>query len=81
MSSEGKTRATLGHICIEVSDLRNSRKFYEVLLGKLDSKVIMDTKETIGFSNEVFNVWLVECGNQELGVSLRLGMSLSWLIT
>ena len=60
MSSEGKTRATLGHICIEVSDLRNSRKFYEVLLGKLDFKVIMDTKETIGFSNEVFNVWLVE---------------------
>jgi len=60
VSSGGKTGATLGHICIEVSDLRNSRKFYEVLLGKLDSKVIMDTKETIGFSNEVFNIWLVE---------------------
>ncbi|HML02338.1 MAG TPA: hypothetical protein VK487_03080 [Candidatus Bathyarchaeia archaeon] len=60
MSLEGKTRATLGHICIEVSDLRNSGKFYEVLLVKLDFKVIMDTKENTGFSNGVFNVWLVE---------------------
>jgi predicted lactoylglutathione lyase len=60
MSFKGKTNATLGHVCIEVSNLENSRKFYEVLLNKLDFKVIMDTKETVGFSNKVFNVWLVE---------------------
>jgi len=60
MSSEGKTRATLGHVCIEVSSLRYSSKFYEALLGKLDFKVMMDTRETIGFSNQAFNIWLVE---------------------
>jgi len=60
MSSKRKTAATLGHLCIEVSNLSNSRRFYEALLGKLDFKTIMDTRETIGFSNEVFNVWLVE---------------------
>jgi predicted lactoylglutathione lyase len=43
-----------------VSDLLNSRKFYEVLLSKLDFKVTMETKETIGFSNGIFNVWLVK---------------------
>jgi catechol-2,3-dioxygenase len=45
MSSGGKTQASVGHVCIEVSNLRNSRKFYEALLGKLDFKAIMDTKE------------------------------------
>ena len=60
MNTAGKTGITLGHVCIEVSNLQISRRFYEALLGELAFKTIVDTKETIGFSNGVFNIWLAE---------------------
>jgi predicted lactoylglutathione lyase len=73
MSSKGKTGAIVGHVCIEVSNLQNSRVFYEALLGKLDFKTITDTKETIGLSNEVFNVWLVESQEPRVRREARAG--------
>jgi catechol 2,3-dioxygenase-like lactoylglutathione lyase family enzyme len=60
MTSNVKNRATVGHVGIEVKNLKSSKKFYGTLLGTLGFRVIMDTKEGIGFSNEVLGVWLGE---------------------
>lgn len=55
-----RVQAVVGHVGIEVSSLKKSRKFYEDLLGELEFKVIMDTEEGVGFSNETFQVWVGE---------------------
>lgn len=48
----------VGHVGIEVSNLVNSKKFYTVLLSGLGFKAIMDSEDGMGFSNQVFQVWL-----------------------
>jgi catechol 2,3-dioxygenase-like lactoylglutathione lyase family enzyme len=53
-----EAKAIIGHVGIEVSSLENSRKFYEVLLRALGFRVIVDSKETVGFSNQNFQVWV-----------------------
>jgi catechol 2,3-dioxygenase-like lactoylglutathione lyase family enzyme len=50
--------AVVGHVGVEVSSLKRSRGFYDVLLGALGFKVIMDSEDGAGFSNGVFAVWL-----------------------
>jgi catechol 2,3-dioxygenase-like lactoylglutathione lyase family enzyme len=60
MVSNEQAQVTVGHVGIEVSDLSRSKKFYEALLGGLGFKVIMDTEDGIGFSNQNFLVWLGE---------------------
>jgi catechol-2,3-dioxygenase len=60
MVSNKQTQATVGHVGIEVSKLGNSKKFYKTLLEGLGFKVIMDTKDGMGFSNENFSVWIGE---------------------
>ena len=60
MVSNEQARAVVGHVGIEVSSLGSSRKFYEALLGGLGFKVIMDTEDGVGFSNEIFQVWVGE---------------------
>ena len=60
MVSSERVEAVVGHVGIEVSSLRVSRRFYEVLLGELGFKVIMDTEDGLGFSNGVFQVWVGE---------------------
>jgi catechol 2,3-dioxygenase-like lactoylglutathione lyase family enzyme len=51
---------TIGHVGIEVSNLKNSQRFYDTLLGGLGFKTIMDTEDGVGFSNEHFQIWLAE---------------------
>ena len=58
MVSGEQVRAVVGHVGIEVSSLGSSKKFYSALLGGLGFKVIMDTEDGVGFSNEVFQVWV-----------------------
>jgi catechol 2,3-dioxygenase-like lactoylglutathione lyase family enzyme len=58
--SSRRVEAVVGHVGIEVSSLKASRKFYEVLLEGLGFKVIMDSKDGLGFSNGVFHVWVGE---------------------
>jgi catechol 2,3-dioxygenase-like lactoylglutathione lyase family enzyme len=60
MVSEKQTRAIAGHVGIEVSNLGNSKKFYKALFGGLDFKVIMETEDGMGFSNQNFQVWVGE---------------------
>lgn len=58
MKEENQTQATIGHVGIEVSNLGKSKKFYKKLLGGLGFKIIMETTEGIGFSNQNFQVWV-----------------------
>ncbi|MGA3192410.1 MAG: VOC family protein [Candidatus Bathyarchaeia archaeon] len=58
MVSDKQTRAVVGHVGIEVSNLSSSKRFYEALLAGLGFSVMMDTEEGIGFSNQNFSVWV-----------------------
>jgi catechol 2,3-dioxygenase-like lactoylglutathione lyase family enzyme len=58
VSKKKEAQVTVGHVGIEVSSLKDSRKFYEVLLKGLGCSVIVDSEETLGFSNQNFRVWL-----------------------
>jgi catechol 2,3-dioxygenase-like lactoylglutathione lyase family enzyme len=60
MVSNKQTQAIVGHVGIEVSILKNSKKFYKALLGGLGFKIIMDTEDGVGFSNQNFQVWVGE---------------------
>jgi catechol 2,3-dioxygenase-like lactoylglutathione lyase family enzyme len=60
MVSNTQTQATVGHVGIEVSNLSKAKKFYKALLGGLGFKVMMDTEEGVGFSNQSFSVWVSE---------------------
>jgi predicted lactoylglutathione lyase len=55
-----QTQAVVGHVGIEVSDLGRSKKFYKALLLGLGFRVMMDTEDGIGFTNENFSVWVSE---------------------
>jgi catechol 2,3-dioxygenase-like lactoylglutathione lyase family enzyme len=60
MTSNKQNMASVGHVGIEVKSLQQSKKFYKTLLGELGFNIIMDTEQGIGFSNEIFGVWLGE---------------------
>jgi catechol 2,3-dioxygenase-like lactoylglutathione lyase family enzyme len=55
---EKEEQVTIGHVGIEVSVLKKSRKFYDVLLKAFDARIVIDSKETVGYANRNFGVWL-----------------------
>jgi catechol 2,3-dioxygenase-like lactoylglutathione lyase family enzyme len=63
VSKRKEAQIIIGHIGIEVSSLEDSRKFYEVLLKTLGFHIIIDSKETVGFSNQNFQIWLSQPQN------------------
>ena len=58
MNEDSQIQAIIGHVGIEVSNLIKSQKFYKTLLEGLDFKIIMETPNGIGFSNQNFQVWV-----------------------
>lgn len=60
VSNRKIVQSTIGHVSIEVSSLKNSREFYEVLLKELDCRLIVDGRTTIAFANRNFQVWVCE---------------------
>ena len=60
MVSDKQTQAIVGHVGIEVSNLKSSKKFYETLLEALGFNIIMDTDDGVGFSNQNFSIWVGE---------------------
>ncbi len=60
MVSKKQTQALIGHVGIEVSNLVNSKKFYKALLEGLGFTAIMEEENSIGFSNQGFQVWVSE---------------------
>jgi catechol 2,3-dioxygenase-like lactoylglutathione lyase family enzyme len=66
MSPEKLARAVVGHVGIEVSNLTQSKKFYRALLSGLGFEVIMDDENAVGFSNQIFQVWLAKPQEQRV---------------
>jgi catechol 2,3-dioxygenase-like lactoylglutathione lyase family enzyme len=66
MVSNEQAQAIVGHVGIEVVNLSNSKKFYKALFGGLGFKVIMDTGDGLGFSNQNFSVWIGEMGESRV---------------
>ncbi len=60
MVSDKQTQAIVGHVGIEVSNLKSSEKFYKTLLEALGFNIIMDTEDGVGFSNQNFSIWVGE---------------------
>ena len=60
MAPDKQTQTVVGHVGIEVSKLSKSKKFYKALFDGLGFKVIMDTADGVGFSNQNFSVWVGE---------------------
>jgi predicted lactoylglutathione lyase len=60
MSNKKAVQSTIGHVSIEVSSLKNSREFYEVLLTGLDCRLMVDERTTMAFANRNFQVWVCE---------------------
>ena len=58
MKIDNQNQATIGHVGIEVSNLSESKRFYKTLLEGLGFKIIMETPDGIGFSNQNFQVWV-----------------------
>ncbi len=60
MAAKKKAQVAFGHIGIEVSNLKKSKKFYTALLEELGFKSIMETEDGLGFTNQSFQVWVGE---------------------
>ena len=61
MISHKKTiQSTIGHVSIEASSLKDSRRFYEVLLTGLNCRLMVDERTTMAFSNRNFQIWVCE---------------------
>jgi catechol 2,3-dioxygenase-like lactoylglutathione lyase family enzyme len=58
--SDKSVEAIVGHVGIEVASLSRSKKFYKALLGGLGFRVMMDSEDGLGFTNQNFSVWIGE---------------------
>lgn len=65
-TSEKQAHAIIGHVGIEVSNLAESKKFYQTLLKELGFEMIMDDENAAGFSNQNFQVWLAKPEKQRI---------------
>jgi len=52
------SRVSVGHICIEVSDIAKSKKFYEPMLKSLGFQTIMEEKDSMGFRSGSLSIFL-----------------------
>ena len=60
MISKKPIQAIVGHVGIEVSSLSASKKFYKALLEGLGFKVLMESEDGTGFTNQLFQIWVAE---------------------
>ena len=51
-------KASVGHLSIEVSNIKKSKKFYDALAEALDLKIICESNEAIGWGNNEFQIWI-----------------------
>ena len=60
MSAKRNDAAVIGHVGIEVTNLAESKKFYQTMFNTLGFQVVMDDESAVGFSNGFFQVWLAK---------------------
>ena len=58
MNTSTSSNVSVGHVCIEVSNIVRSKGFYEPLLKGLGFQVIMDEKDSIGFRSGLLSIFL-----------------------
>lgn len=58
MNADTKPQVSVGHLCIEVSNITKSRRFYEPMLKNMGFQMIMEEKDSIGFSNGSLSIFL-----------------------
>ena len=56
----------VGHIYLEVSELETAKRFYAVLFEKLGFEVILEDKESVGWSNGSFVIFLSKPAKQRV---------------
>ncbi|MDD1776166.1 MAG: hypothetical protein LUP94_02305 [Candidatus Methanomethylicus sp.] len=78
---------SIGFISIEVSNLKESKKYYSALAGALDLDPIEDDEDYAAWGNQEFHLWISEegsprvkrgrpTGKEEWGVSDCVGIGL-----
>ncbi len=84
---EKKLNPSVGFLSVEVSNLKNSKKFYEALAKALDLVPLEDGDDWAGWGNKEFHIYISEedkprvkrakpTGKEEWGVSDCIGI---WL--
>ena len=58
MNANTNPKVSVGHVCIEVSDIMKSRKFYEPMLKSQGFQMVMEEKESIGFRSGFLSIFL-----------------------
>lgn len=53
-----KMVSMIGHVGIEVGDIAKARPFYDSLAAGLGLKTVYESKETIGYGNKDYQIWL-----------------------
>lgn len=61
-----KKTVRLGHICLEVSNIAAAKLFYTPLFEELGFKIVLDEKESVGWRNESFAIFLAKPENQRV---------------
>lgn len=51
MKKTDAKKVHIGHVCIEVSSIKRSRKFYDALMDALGFGVIMEMEDVVGYGN------------------------------
>jgi catechol 2,3-dioxygenase-like lactoylglutathione lyase family enzyme len=60
MVPDKQAEAVVGHVGIEVTGLKKSKKFYKTLFEGLGFRVMMDNADGVGLSNQSCSVWIGE---------------------
>jgi len=56
--SGAKISVVISHVSLEVSNVTESRRFYETALKTIGFKIILEDKDAIGLGNEQCSIWL-----------------------
>jgi len=54
------SKVSVGHICLEVSDVLAAKAFYNPLFSELGLKLVIDEKESVGWGNQNFAIFLAK---------------------
>ena len=58
MDKSLKFNVRVGHVCLEVSNVVEAKKFYEPVLRNIGFEIILEDEGAVGLSNGLFSMWL-----------------------
>jgi len=60
------SKVSVGHICLEVSDVQVAKAFYNPLFSELGFKLILDEKDGVGWGNQDFAIFIAKPENRRV---------------